>query len=297
MAARLEWFGCATFRLRIRGLTLFFDTYLDGDRVPGSGIVGLSVADVDDADFVFVSHAHFDHMLGADRLAARTGATVIGSYEVARTLAGLGVDEAQLLRVAGGEPVDCGNDVRVRVFPSLHSCLFAHGAKDTATECLGDLGISAQERDARAVELLSMAPLLGEPIASWSATNVHRSSLRDGGQFAYLVECPDGAIWVSSSAGYWSGIVRNLRPNVALLAASGRPNVDGEPYQGSLARFILDEVEMLRPDEVIFSHHDALMPPVLTETDTDEAESLLRDHASYASLTTLDYGAAHQILK
>ena len=26
---QLEWFGCTTFRLRVRGLTLFFDTYVD----------------------------------------------------------------------------------------------------------------------------------------------------------------------------------------------------------------------------------------------------------------------------
>ncbi len=146
----IEWFGCATFRMRVAGRTLFFDSYLDSDRAPGAASVGLRAEDVDAADFVFVSHAHFDHVLGADTIAACTGATVVGSYEVAHTMLRAGVPEAQLLRVAGGEPVECGGGVRVRAFPALHSCLFAHGAKDSGVECLGVLGVSARERDARA---------------------------------------------------------------------------------------------------------------------------------------------------
>lgn len=290
MTVSIEWFGCATFRMRVGGRTLIFDSYLDGDRAPGSGTVGLRADDVDRADFVFVSHAHFDHVLGADRIAARTGAVVVGSYEVAHTLAAAGVPDVQLLRVSGGEPVDCGGGVRVRAFPALHSCLFAHGAKDSGVECLGDLDVPAQERDARATELLSLPPVLGEPVAGWHHERAHRSSVRDGGQLAYLVETPEGAVWVSSSAGYWSGIIRDLRPDVALIAASGRPNVDGEPYQGSLAGFLLGEVELLRPDRVIFSHHDALLPPVLTETDTSEAEAVLHREASYAPVAKLEYG-------
>ena len=65
----LEWFGTATFRVRHAGLDLFFDAYLD--RLPGLDPVGLSAAGVDKADFVFVSHAHFDHLYGADAIALR----------------------------------------------------------------------------------------------------------------------------------------------------------------------------------------------------------------------------------
>src|SRR5260370_35460724 len=54
----LEWLGCAPFRVRVAGLTLFFDTYVD--RVPGTGASGVTAAAIDDADFVFLSHAHFD---------------------------------------------------------------------------------------------------------------------------------------------------------------------------------------------------------------------------------------------
>lgn len=293
----LEWFGCTTFRLKIQGRTLFFDAYLDGDHPPGVPRTGLSADEVDEADFVFVSHAHFDHLLGADTIAHRTGATVAGSYEVARIVTDAGVPSDQVLRLSGGEPVDCGPDLRVRAFPSLHSCLFAAGSWDSGSECLGGLGVSAQERDARAVELLSLFPALGESHATWHDHTHHRSSPRDGGQLAYLVESPEGSILISSSAGCWQGILGALNPDVAILAASGRPNLDGEPHQGSLARFLLSEVELLRPRRVVLSHHDALLPPILNATDTAEAEAVVASEASCAEIVTLDYGDPVPILK
>ena len=140
----VEWFGTTTFRARRPGLDLFFDGYLD--RVPGLDPVGLTVAEVERADFVFVSHAHFDHLYGVAPIARATGATVVASPESARILRQDGVPEEQLLRVTGGETVRCGPDTSVRVLPALHSCLFAAADPDSAVECLGDLGVSAQDR-------------------------------------------------------------------------------------------------------------------------------------------------------
>ena len=87
----VEWFGTTTFRARRPGLDLFFDGYLD--RVPGLEPVGLSVAEVERADFVFVSHAHFDHLYGVAPIARSTGATVVASPESARILRQDGVPE------------------------------------------------------------------------------------------------------------------------------------------------------------------------------------------------------------
>jgi hypothetical protein len=75
-------------------------------------------------------------------------------------------------------------------------------------------------------------------------------------------------------AGYWPGIYAGLRPDIAFLALAGRPNVSGEPYQGSSARFMLEQVEALRPAKVCFSHHDPLLPG-FPGTDVTEAAALL----------------------
>ena len=245
---QLEWFGCTTFRVRVNGLTLFFDTWVD--RPPGLPEVGLATRDVSVADFVFVSHAHFDHMLGVDTIATATGATVVCSYEVARVLRANGVPDAQILPVSGGEPVDCGRDVRVRAYPSLHSGLFAPSSHESHVDCLGDLGITAQDRAARVAALFDLFPSFGPELANWLAATSPRCSTRDGGQLCYLLETPSGSVFVNASSGYWSGIVGNLRPDVAVLALVGRPNVNGEPHQGSLARFLVEQVELLQPEKV-----------------------------------------------
>jgi L-ascorbate metabolism protein UlaG (beta-lactamase superfamily) len=291
---QLEWFGCTTFRVRVNGLTLFFDTYVD--RPPGLPEVGLAARDVTDADFVFVSHAHFDHMLGVDTIATATGATVVCSYEVARVLRANGVPDAQVLPVSGGEPVDCGRDVRVRAYPSLHSCLFAAASHESHVDCLGDLGISAQDRAARVAALFDLFPSLGPDLAEWFAATDTHCSTRDGGQLCYLLETPSGSVFVNASSGYWSGIVANLRPDVAVLALVGRPNIDGEPHQGSLARFLVDQVELLKPSKVVLGHHDALLP-MLAATDTGEALALLNREAGYARHVDLSYADPVAILR
>lgn len=49
--------GATTFRLRANGLTIFLDTWLERpDILPKY----LDIKSVTEADYVFISHAHFD---------------------------------------------------------------------------------------------------------------------------------------------------------------------------------------------------------------------------------------------
>ncbi|KAF2823875.1 hypothetical protein CC86DRAFT_408896 [Ophiobolus disseminans] len=98
----LEWFGATTYRLRARGVTIFLDTWLERPSVMPQY---LSINNVDEADYIFISHAHFDHLSGADRLAIRTGAIVVANCEAINLLRASGVPENQLLPVAGGERI------------------------------------------------------------------------------------------------------------------------------------------------------------------------------------------------
>ncbi len=282
----LEWFGTTTFRVRHAGLDLYFDAYLD--RLPGLDPVGLSTAEVPTADFVFVSHAHFDHLYGAEAIALRTGATVVASPESAACLRANGVPDQQVLVVTGGETIHCGRDTRVRVLPALHSCLFAQSSADSAIPCLGDLDVSAQERRAKVDALFEMIRSLPEPLGPSLVEMLRHTSPRDGGQLSYLLITSQGSLLVSGSAGYWRGIYSGLRPDVALLAVGGRPNVDGEPYQGSTAQFILEQVEELQPGRVALCHHDPLVPG-LPGVDIGGAVDLLHREASHCGHLGLEY--------
>jgi L-ascorbate metabolism protein UlaG (beta-lactamase superfamily) len=80
----IDWYGCATFRLRTGGLTVFLDAYIDrAANAPGSG---LTADDIDVCDWIVVGHSHFDHLFGAERIAANTGGRIIGSYETVRVM-------------------------------------------------------------------------------------------------------------------------------------------------------------------------------------------------------------------
>ncbi len=284
--ATLEWFGTATFRVRDAGLDLFFDAYLD--RLPGLDPVGLSTAEVGAADFIFVSHAHFDHLYGAESIARRTGAVVVCSPESAYQLRGDGLPEPQLLVVTGGETVHCGPTTRVRVLPALHSCLYANGDRDTAVACVGDLDISAQERAAKVAEVFALMESVPDPLGSALTHMAEHTSAHDGGQLAYLLTTAGGSMLVSGSAGYWRGIFEGLRPDVALLSVGGRPNVDGEPFQGSTAQFMVDQVEALRPGRVAFCHHDPLIPG-FPPVEVGAAAAALADRTSYATYFEMAY--------
>ena len=273
----LKWFGCTTFRLRVNDLTLMLDAYLS--KVAGAAPQGLSAADIPAGDFVFISHAHFDHMVDAGPIAMATGATVVGNYEAIRVLRASGVPDEQLLPASGGETVDCGNGVTVRVFPSLHSCLFATSTPDSGASCLGDLGVSLQSRRAKVGQLFGLMSQAVAGGAEYFEKTAGRSSAEDGGQLTYLIDTGERSILFSASSGYWTGLMSQLHPDVAILALTGRPNVDGEPFQGSLADYLLGQVELLEPQRVILCHHDALLPPVMPAVDVEPALALLAEKA------------------
>jgi L-ascorbate metabolism protein UlaG (beta-lactamase superfamily) len=256
--ATLDWYGCATFRLTVGELVVFLDAYID--RVDGAMGPGLTADDVDRCDFIVVGHSHFDHLWGAERVARRTGATIIGSFETVRVMESQGVPLAQLIPVAGGERIRLAREVSVSAYPSLHSCVWSHKAMPDATEvCVGDLGVMFQERQARFAELGLWLESLGPAVAGHLRVS-DQGARGDGGALVYVFDTPGGQLFYQDTSGYWTGMVHGLRPDVAIIAAAGRGNIDGEPIQGSLAQFVARQASLLRPRRVVLSHHDDWFP-------------------------------------
>lgn len=289
MAVTLDWLGVATFRLTVDDLVVFLDAYMD--RVPAAPPVGMSAATVDRADWLLIGHSHFDHLWGAEQIALNTGATIVGSHETVRLMVEAGVPESQLLAVAGGERVALSASVSVRVYPSQHSCIWARsGAPDE--EYLGDEGLTLQDRHARLADRASRwgaSPAPGMREVAQHRRECDQQPRGEGGALAYLIETPQGTILWKDTSGHWSGILRELHPDVALLAAAGRGNIDGEPIQGSLAAFMAREVEMLRPRTVVLSHHDDWMPPVTRPTDITPIRRAIAHVAPDTELVEMGY--------
>jgi L-ascorbate metabolism protein UlaG (beta-lactamase superfamily) len=295
MDVRLDWYGCATFRLTVGGQVVFLDAYVD--RVPGAAGPGVAAEDIDRADWILVGHSHFDHLWGAERIAVRTGATVVGSYETVRVMAERVVPERQLLAVSGGERVRLGDGVIAEVYPSLHSCVWSRQPfPDPGEVCLGELGVTHQERLARYGEF---AAGLGQRLAASAALEHLRASDQhtrgDGGTLVYLIRTPAGSLLYQDTAGHWSGVLRGLRSDVAILAAAGRANLDGEPVQGTLADFVAAEAAALAPRALILCHHDDWLPGFTRPVDIAPIRSALAEQAPHTRLAELGYVDGHPI--
>jgi hypothetical protein len=288
--ASLDWLGCATFRLTLDDLVVFLDAYID--RVPAAPPVGLSVADVMRADAVLVGHSHFDHLWGAERIAKQTGARVVGSHETVRLVRDAGVPEERCVAVTGGERIVLGAGVTARVLPSLHSCIWARASWDASEPCHGDLGLTLEEREERLAAGGGWLARDDRPGSREAREHVGACPHRprgDGGALAYLIETPIGSLLWKDTSGHWSGVLRQVRADVAILAASGRANVDGEPVQGRLADFIADEVAMLSPRRVFLAHHDDWMPPVTRAIDPAPMRATLSRRAPAVELVETGY--------
>ena len=291
----LDWYGCATFRLRVAGLTIMLDAYID--RVPGAAGTGLTADAIDACDWIVVGHSHFDHLWGAERILANTGARLIASYESVRVMEQAGVPLDRMICVAGGETVDLGNGVTVEVFPSQHSCVWSHAGMSGAAEvCLGDLGVTWQEQQERMGKLGGYLASLGDATRDHLTASAPGHSRRgDGGALVFLFRTPEGTLLYQDTSGHWSGVLGALRPDVAIVAAAGRGNIDGEPIQGSLAQFVARQVALLQPRRVLLSHHDDWLPGFSVATDTAPIRAAIAAEVPGAELMEPGYLAATPI--
>jgi hypothetical protein len=117
----------------------------------------------------------------------------------------------------------------------------------------------------------------------------------DGGALGYLLDTPDGRLYWADTSGYWTGVVRDLCPDVAVLAAAGRGNIDGEPSPETLPGFVATEVELMRPGQVVLCHHDDWMPPVTRPGDVSAIRAAVAARAPEIPVHSLEYGEPMRI--
>jgi len=77
---RITYYGHSCFAAEIKGKHLLFDPFIAEN--PLAKAVDIKKLK---ADYIFVSHAHFDHIADGVTIANQTGATVISNYEIITT--------------------------------------------------------------------------------------------------------------------------------------------------------------------------------------------------------------------
>ncbi len=173
------------------------------DDAPGSDTATID-ANTARADFVLISHSHFNHCMDMPYIARKTGAAVVGTESTTNIARACGVPADQLITVRGGEDYEFGG-FSVKVVPSLHS---AANSKRYFSSAVIPRDIKAPLRMRDYVE---------------------------GGTLAYLIRFGGYVIMAFCSMNYIEHEVAGLQPDVALIPASQR-RLEIHDYTGRLLR-------------------------------------------------------------
>jgi len=112
-------FGHSCFSVDVSGKTLLFDPFIKPNEL------ARAVAfDQIKADYILISHGHFDHIADAVELARQTKATVIANFEIYTWLNKQGIEKAHPMNHGGAYSFDFG---RVKYVNAVHSSLLPDG--------------------------------------------------------------------------------------------------------------------------------------------------------------------------
>ena len=117
---KLTYYGHSCVAVQVAGKTLLFDPFIR----PNELAKHVDVAKIA-ADYIFVSHGHFDHMADAVELAQRTGATVVSNFEIINWFGKQGLSKLHPMNHGGAWRFDFG---RVKYVPAIHSSSFGDGS-------------------------------------------------------------------------------------------------------------------------------------------------------------------------
>jgi L-ascorbate metabolism protein UlaG (beta-lactamase superfamily) len=100
---KVTYYGHSCFSVVIAGKHILFDPFISGNELAKH--IHL---DTISADYIFVSHGHFDHMLDVEAIAVRTGALVVSSWELYNYFNKQGLKNTHPLNPGGKATFDFG---------------------------------------------------------------------------------------------------------------------------------------------------------------------------------------------
>jgi len=115
----LTYYGHSCFGVEFGGVRLLFDPFISPNELAKS-IDPDSVP----ADYILISHGHFDHLADAVSIARRTGAVVVSNFEIIQWLGGQGVSNAHPMNHGGSHAFAFGS---VKYVAAIHSSVLPDG--------------------------------------------------------------------------------------------------------------------------------------------------------------------------
>ena len=116
----LTYYGHSCFSVTVNGKKLLFDPFITANELAKH----ININTIE-ADYILLSHAHFDHVADVESIAKRTGATIIANYEIAMWFAAKGITNYHPMNTGGKRSFDFGS---VKCVNAIHSSSFADGS-------------------------------------------------------------------------------------------------------------------------------------------------------------------------
>ncbi len=116
----ISYYGHSSFGVEINGKHLLFDPFIS----PNELAKNIDIAKVN-ADFILISHGHFDHIADAVAIAKRTKAKVICCWEISVWLEKQGIENVHPMNIGGKTKLDFGN---VKCVNAVHSSSLPDGS-------------------------------------------------------------------------------------------------------------------------------------------------------------------------
>lgn len=119
MSTKITWLGHSGFSIETGTHTILIDPFLSGNPLAAVGPGDLA------ADFILLTHGHGDHVGDTVDIAKRTGATVLGNFEVGNWIAAQGVENVKTPNTGGTTSLDFGT---VKLTLAFHSSSMPDGS-------------------------------------------------------------------------------------------------------------------------------------------------------------------------
>lgn len=116
---KITYFGHSALGIEIDNINILVDPFITGN--PKASIIDINLLK---ADYIIITHAHYDHVMDVEALVKQTGATLISNHEIIVYYKGKGL-EGHEMNYGGSWDFDFG---RLKMVNAIHSSTFLDGA-------------------------------------------------------------------------------------------------------------------------------------------------------------------------
>lgn len=117
---KFTYYGHSCFLMEAEDKKLLFDPFISPNPLASS----INIEDIQ-ADYIFITHGHSDHIADAEAIAKHTGAKVVSNYEIIQWLEKRGITNTHAMNIGGHWFFDFG---KVKCVNAVHSSSMPDGS-------------------------------------------------------------------------------------------------------------------------------------------------------------------------